>query len=186
MELRLDGFIKKALWVVLLFFVLRYLISPPTSVYDFFGVSAEAITITIIVMSLYEKWLWKYNPLEKIPKLGKKYKGRIMYCFNGKDSEKDVVLKIQQTLLKVSIKIITDEVHSNSISSSFVLENNEYVLYYTYLTNPKSKVSKDNPIQYGTCRLMIVENNNLQGIYWTSRQTIGDLYLIKLAEIIHL
>lgn len=61
-------------------------------------------------------------------------------------------------------------------------ENEQYVLYYTYITNPKSKYSKENPIQYGTCRLLINSTDKLTGTYWTSRKTIGDMELTKICK----
>lgn len=75
------------------------------------------------------------------------------------------------------MQITTNEITSNTIVANLVEENEEYILYYTYITNPKSKYSKENPIQHGTCRLMLSNKDYLTGSYWTSRQTIGDIEL---------
>ncbi|HHY08835.1 MAG TPA: hypothetical protein GX530_10075 [Corynebacteriales bacterium] len=72
---------------------------------------------------------------------------------------------------------ISSEYASTSIVSTIVCENGHYILYYTYITNPKSKYSERNPIQYGTCRLELDNTMELRGTYWTSRRTIGDIYL---------
>ena len=74
------------------------------------------------------------------------------------------------------MQITTNEITSNTIVANLVEENEEYILYYTYITNPKSK---ENPIQHGTCRLMLSNKDCLTGSYWTSRQTIGDIELKK-------
>ena len=58
-------------------------------------------------------------------------------------------------------------------------ENGEYVLYYTYITNPKSRYSTDNPVQYGTCRMTIQSDGLLTGNYWTTRKTKGDITFKK-------
>lgn len=179
MEERIKAFLSKSFWVVVVIFAIRCLIYMPSSIYDFIGCAGESITISVIIMGLYEKWLWRYNPLEKIPKMDKMYNGKIEYNYDGIYSEKETTISIKQSLLTTSVKITTNEVCSNSISSNLVLENSEYILYYTYITNPKSKYSKENPIQYGTCRLMLDDKNNLRGNYWTSRQTIGDIYLTR-------
>ena len=110
------------------------------------------------------------------------YKGIIEYNFNGAALKKDTLVKVKQTLLSIKIQITTNEITSNTIVGNLVEENEEYVHYYTYITNPKSKYSKENPIQYGTCRLLTNDNNRLVGTYWTSRQTIGDIELVKVND----
>lgn len=177
MEKRVKNYLVKSLWLVIILFVIRCWISMPTSTYSFFGSAGAAISITIVFMGIYEKWLWEYDPLEKTPRLSKRYKGEIEYGYDGNGGKKDISIFINQSLLTTSVKIITDEISSNSITSNLIFENGEYVLYYTYITNPKSKFSKDNPIQYGTCRIRVDDKNSLRGTYWTSRQTIGDIYL---------
>jgi hypothetical protein len=166
--------------MVLVLFVIRCFISEPTSLYDYFGFAGEAIGVAIILMGFYERLLWQYNPLEKIPKIKGEYSGYIEYSYNGTFDKKEATIKIKQSLLSTNVKIITDEITSNTIASSIVYENGEFILYYTYITNPKSKYSKDNPIQHGTCRLIIDNNEELQGTYWTTRQTIGDIYLKRI------
>lgn len=173
-------FLSKGLWLALILFVLRYLIWKFSSLYDFIGAAGEVISVTLFIMGLYCSCLWKYNPFEKTPKLIGTYNGIIEYNFDGKDSRKNVVVVIRQTLLSIKIQIKTNEITSNTIVGNLVEEMDEYILYYTYITNPKSKYSKLNPIQYGTCRLATSNPNNLVGVYWTSRQTIGDIELKRV------
>ena len=175
-------FLSKSLWVALVLFVFRYLLWRFNSLYDFIGAAGEVVSITIVIMGLYSSLIWRYNPFEKTPKLMGTYKGVIEYNFNDITSKKDTYVKIKQSLLSIKIQITTNEITSNTIAGNLVEENNEYVLYYTYITNPKSKYSKMNPIQYGTCRLLTSDKNRLIGIYWTSRQTIGDIELEKLND----
>lgn len=177
---KITKFLSESLWVVLILFVVRYLIWRFNSLYDFIGAAGEVISITIIIMGLYSGLLWRYNPLEKTPKLMGEYKGIIEYNFDGVKAKKDTFVKISQTLLSIKIQITTNEITSKTVVGNLIEENNEYVLYYTYITNPKSKYSKDNPIQYGTCRLLTNDKNRLVGTYWTSRQTIGDIELEKV------
>jgi len=170
-------FLTKGIWVAIAFFVIRCIISMPESAYDIFGFAGEAISVTTILMGVYNSILWKYNPLEKLPRLKGRYEGKIEYSFTGKEEIKHIEVIIKQTLLSVKVKITTDEITSNTIVSNLVDENGEYILYYTYITNPKSKFRNENPIQYGTCRLTIKSMTELKGVYWTSRQTIGDMNL---------
>ena len=170
-------FYIKSSWLVVILFIIRCLITIPILLYDYISFIGEAISVALILMGLYEKWLWQYNPLEKIPKINGKYSGYIEYSYNGNFDKKKANISIVQSLLSVKIKIYTNEISSSSITSNFIYENGEHVLYYTYITNPMSKYSKDNPIQHGTCRLQIKSKTELQGIYWTTRQTIGDIHL---------
>jgi len=169
------SFLGKSVWIAAIVFIVLYSILSPETIYDFFGIIGEVVTCTIGFMTLYEKIFWRLNKLEKIPKLHKKYHGEIVYTYNGSNQKKNVVLIIKQSLLTVIVKIKTDEITSTSVSSNLVLENDEYILYYTYITNPKSKYSMDNPIQHGTCRLVIDNVDKIDGSYWTSRKTIGDI-----------
>lgn len=177
---KITKFLSKSLWVALVLFVARYLLWSFNSLYDFIGAAGEVISITIIIMGVYSGLLWRYNPLEKTPKLMGRYKGVIVYNFDGIEAKKNTFVKISQTLLSIRIQITTDEITSKTIVGNLVEENDEYVLYYTYITNPKSKYSKENPIQYGTCRLLVSDKNCLSGTYWTSRQTIGDIELKRV------
>lgn len=179
MDDRIKKFSEKSLWVALILFVIRYLIFQFESLYDFLGAASEVIAVTLILMGAYNCFLWRLNPLEKTPKLMGTYKGHIEYNYNGESSSKDTKVIIKQTLLSIKVQITTNEITSNTIVGNLVVENDNYVLYYIYITNPKSKYSKENPMQHGTCRLVQQDKNTLVGTYWTSRQTIGDMVLIK-------
>lgn len=183
MEKRTKDFVVKCLWVAFILFILRCLICKFTSLYDFFGAAGEVITVTGIIMGLYSRVLWKYNPLEDVPKLMGEYKGIIEYCYDGVTSQKETSVSIKQTLFAIKLTNTTNEITSNTITGELVYENGEYILYYTYITNPRSKYSKNNPIQYGTCRFITSNKNKLVGTYWTSRKTIGDIELQKIKNI---
>jgi hypothetical protein len=170
-------FLSISLWVALAIFIIRCAVFTPESVYDFFGAAGEAVAATTILMALYNSVLWRFNPLEKVPHLMGEYKGTIEYNYFDKLQKKKAAIAIKQTALSVKVRIVTDQITSTSITSNLIKENDEWVLYYTYITNPKSKYSKENPIQHGTCRLVPESKTRLQGIYWTSRQTIGDISL---------
>ncbi|BEU86955.1 hypothetical protein TAMA11512_04190 [Selenomonas sp. TAMA-11512] len=182
MDSKITKLLSKSLWIALALFAIRYLIWNFNSLYDFIGAAGEVISITIIIMSLYSGFLWRYNPFEKTPKLMGLYEGIIEYNYNGAVAKKDTFVRIRQTLLSIKIQITTNEITSNTIVANLVEENEEYVLYYTYITNPKSKYSKGNPIQHGTCRLILSAKDYLSGKYWTSRQTIGDIELKRIDD----
>jgi len=177
MKENIRSFITKGFWIVGVLLLVQYIISRPTSINACFGFVGRTVSITLIIMGIYEHWLWKYNPVEKIPDINGEYLGNIEYTYDAIAGKKKVSIIIKQSLLSTCVKIITNEITSSSITSSIVFENEEYVLYYNYLTNPKSKFINGNPIQYGTCRIILNNKTELNGTYWTTQKTIGDIYL---------
>ena len=186
MDAKISKIITKSTWLAAAIFVIRYFMGyiEPLSFmkcetwYDYLGAIGEAISITTIIMALYDKFLWSINPLDSTPRLKGSYTGKLIYNYNGQH-KKSIKVDIKQTSLKVTVKITTNEITSNTITSDLIEENGEHVLYYTYLTNPSSQYSAQNPIQHGTCRLIQTDKNTLEGQYWTSRKTIGDVKLTK-------
>jgi len=181
-------FMKKSLLVAVTLFALRVFAVPEIfgsliieSGYDIISSVGEAIGTAGIIMLLYERFIWRINPLEKTPVISGSYDGEIEYQYNG-GGRKRVRAKIKQSLLSVSVLMYTDEISSRSISSVIFNNGSECVLIYSYLTHPKSSVSKRNPIAYGTCRMSIEEKGVLKGTYWTSLSTIGDITLIRESE----
>lgn len=181
MKEAIKSFTTKTVWVALTLFALYLLIFgfDVITTSDVFDVIGGVVSITIIIMGVYSSWLWRWNPFEKIPKIFGNYTGVIEFNFTGVDEKKDTSVEIKQTLFTTRVKIVTNEITSNCITSEIKKENGQNILYYTYITNPKSKYSQQNPIQYGTCRL-VIDGDYLSGTYWTTRKTTGDISLSKL------
>lgn len=177
---KISKFLKKCLYIGIGIFVFRCFFGSIESLYDFIGATGEVVSFTMISMAIYCRWIWRYNPLEKMPRIMGEYEGMIEYILDGTPHKKEAHVVIKQSLLSIKLQITTNEITSNSIVSELIEENGQFVLYYTYITNPKSKYSKENPIQYGTCKLLAGEDKKLVGTYWTSRQTIGDIELTKI------
>lgn len=169
--------LKVAFYIAIAIFIICSLISTPDSFKDISSNTGIAVLLTIIISGLYEKWGWRLNPFEKTPKLSNEYEGTIEFKYNGKTGNKNIRVYVKQSLFHLEIKLVTDETVSSTITSKIIKENGNYVLYYTYITNPKSKYSDLNPIQFGTCRFIIDDTNKLTGIYWTNRQSKGDIFL---------
>ena len=44
------------------------------------------------------------------------------------------------------------------------------------MTNPTAATQSENPIQHGTCRMILDgDNSRINGKYWTSSNTTGDI-----------
>ena len=187
MDERTKKTISRSAWTTIVLFIIRYLVGLIDGLdflkcdnwYDYFGAAGEAISVATVILLAYNKWIWQFNPFDSTPKLKGSYTGRLYYNNNGQKKSKSISVFITQTSLRVSVKITTNEITSNTITSDLIEENGEMALYYTYITNPSSQYSDQNPIQHGTCRLIQKEKNKLEGQYWTSRKTIGDIKLTK-------
>ena len=176
-----EKLLKTCAWCTIILFAIRCMISfneiiLDFSLYELFGYAGEAIGLSVILTIFYEEFLWRYNPLEKTPKLSKKYTGTLKSSYDG--IERSAVLEIKQSLLYIHITIITDESKSNSISASIDEVLGEKQLTYCYLNTPKSEYRYRSEIHYGTATLCVDNPNVLTGQYYTDRQTIGDMNFI--------
>lgn len=177
MKSKVESLIKLSGIIIILIFVILYKFKMPKSVLGYWDLILESAGYSVVVIAVYERYLWKYNPFVKMPKLKKKYTGVLSYNYKGRSGEKVVEIEIKQSFLSTDVKLKSDEISSKTITSDLVEENGEFVLYYTYTTNPLSRYSEKNPIQIGTCKLQIDEIDSIKGSYWTNRKTIGDLTL---------
>lgn len=82
----------------------------------------------------------------------------------------------QAVIAMVDSNLQTDINSSVTTTAMIVKEYGQDILYYTYMTNPSAATQSDNPIQHGTCRMVLCEDNTrLIGKYWTSSNTTGDI-----------
>lgn len=184
-------FIKMSTWVVLAVFALRCLIgwgelsdikqqaNVLKGCYTLFGFAGEAIGITALFMAAFNKWLWKWKPLNLLaggmPVLAKRYKGKIRFNWEGKDQERDSEIGIEQTFLNVIVKLGTTESSSNSVTAIIETVNNEKQLVYTYLNTPRAELQNRSAIHYGTAMLRVGEPKHISGNYYTSRLSRGSM-----------
>lgn len=174
MKERVKSFSVSFLWVALILAVIRCIISFPNTLYDVYGCIGEIISVTVFLAFLYEKWLWKYNPLEKTPVLSKEYTGTIKS--SDEDMEREASLQIKQTLFSTQILFTTVESKSKSISSSIDNILGEQQLTYCFLNTPKAEVRHRSGIHYGTAMLCVDNPKELRGYYFNDRKKIGDMH----------
>ncbi len=168
--------IKFSVTVSLFLMLILLYFQKPSTVIEYIEIIGSAVGYVAIPTLFYERWIWKINPFDDTPKLKKTYRGHIRFNRDNHWQEKEIIVRINQTFTRSVIKIKTDEMISKSLLSDIIFENGGYVLYYTYLTNPKSEYSHENPIQIGSTKVLIEEDKYLHGTYWTNRQTVGDIY----------
>jgi hypothetical protein len=149
------------------------------------------ISINIILWTIFIKWAWKwkifYPWLVQVPNLSGKWEGTLKS--NWDDGKLDPIstdMTINQSFLHIQIKINTGESRSHSVGASFDIdeERGYQQLFYSYVNTPKPSVRDRSEIHYGTTLLHFdgFEVESLEGEYWTSRETTGELELKKVKD----
>jgi len=146
------------------------------------------ISINIFLWTIFIKWAWKfkifYPWLVQVPNLSGQWKGFLKSNRNGGKSDPiPTEVTIEQSFLHIQIRIKTEESKSNSIGASFDIDEERGIrqLFYSYMNTSKPSVRHRSEIHYGTTLLHFEGFNvdTLEGEYWTSRETIGELELKK-------
>lgn len=166
----LKNCLKYIIAPAILLFISLNNIFPNIEVLDLIDI---VVTIVILVFVFYIKYLWRFNPFEKIPKIFGTYDVKFVSTHDKKIRKMKMV--INQTLYQTKIKIITEESESVSIVSNIKKINGEWKLIYTYENIPKMLERKHSNIHYGTCILSIENKKISSGYYYTDRNTKGDI-----------
>ena len=166
---------------ITIFILCCLFIKKPQKLDDFTSYAGYAVSGVGILFLLYERVLWRFIPWNRPPILKEKYDGVLKYKYKDEET-KPISIKVKQTWSSVTVYTRTDINSSYSVTGSIVKEHDDInVLYYTYQTDPTSATRKSNPIQYGTCRMILNEKNEkVSGTYWTSNKTIGDIEWIAV------
>ena len=121
MKKQIDRLLKKAMWVAVALFVIRCAVSfeeikTSPSLYAFFGYAGEAVGLAAILMILYEKLLWRYDPVSGIPCIKGYYEGSFTSTYDS--VKREASLTVKQSFLSVGITMSTGESESRSIAAS--------------------------------------------------------------------
>ena len=186
-------FLDISIWLAIIFFVIRCLISHNAVVWDWgqkhygnfaysiYGYAGEAVFLTSIFMALFNKWLWKlklFSFFAKTPVLGSHYKGSIVSDYDNKGREAE--LFVTQTFLQVSVRMKTGESSSRSLNCEIKNINDSTYLLYNYQNDPHAEIQDRSPVHYGTAMFDLTEGtNNLEGNYYTGRNTRGSMKFVK-------
>jgi len=150
---------------------------------NIYGFCGEAISLSTVIMSLFNVWIWKWKWVQKLhkePVLFSKYHGYLRSDYDGIDRECDVDVK--QTFLSISIRMKTKESTSRSLEASIIERNNVPYLLYTYQNEPHADIQSRSPIHYGTVMVEINDTQHLEGNYFTGRGTKGSMKLDAIKQ----
>ena len=176
MSERIQKLIKPSIFLAAIVFVICWVVKKPQEIGDYTTYLGYSVTAVTVCFLAYEKWLWRKIPWNRPPVLKAKYTGTIRYSYNGMSGEKSIHVQIKQSWLGIDIRTSTDINSSVTVAADIVKEYGRDVLYYTYMTNPTAATQSENPIQHGTCRMVLDgDNSRISGKYWTSSKTTGDI-----------
>ena len=171
---KFKNYIKYLITISILLFILLSKLFPEKEIMDLVDVS---VVLVGIGFTIYSKYIWKYNPFEKTPKIYGNYNVTFISTHDNKKRKMDIL--IRQTLFKTKINIITKESKSVSIVANIEKINDELKLIYTYINTPNIMERNHSDIHYGTC-ILCIENNKIEGgYYYTDRNTSGDIKFYK-------
>ena len=158
----------------------------PMNIKLLFGDLSKTVCGLTIISSLFISFGWKWKIfkgwLVVIPNLSGKWTGTMYSNYETPPLEIPTEVEIKQTFFHTIVKLKTGESKSNSLVASFDIDKDKGVaqLIYTYQNIPKATVQDRSEIHYGTTILDISEDETeLNGFYWTNRETKGDLKLTK-------
>ncbi|MES2225764.1 MAG: hypothetical protein V4480_03070 [Patescibacteria group bacterium] len=175
-------------WILVLIF------TQPNQTWDLINALKEvptAISIYAVLSLLFVKWLWRIPILHpwlvKIPNLNGTWRGVLKSDWvnpvTGKNIEPiPVLLTIKQDFSNLHCVLMTKESTSYSVVAdiNFGLGGDTSCLSYTYTNRSKASIRDRSPIHDGAAILKIIKNPqiSLEGEYWTSRKTKGDINVI--------
>jgi hypothetical protein len=174
-----------------LLFFLAYLKEQDLSnIKEFIGLAQTVLPIDLFFIAIFTNWAWKF----------KIFKGWLVTCpdLNGswvgfihsdwKNNEKGqnvqaipVLLNIKQSLFNLSCSMRTTEMESSSHSEGFLIDPDRQLkkIAYSYFCKPRISLSDRSIAHNGAVIFNIIEKpaKRLEGIYWTDRNSKGEIFL---------
>lgn len=177
----------------LVIWVLIIIITDSYSVNDFWPIAKQiplAISISALVRFIFVKRIWRWKIFQgwliKIPDLEGTWKGQLKSDWINPETRKGIdpipmILVIRQTFSSIQITLMTKESESYSTTADFCCPYSEKDIHlaYNYTNRPKTTIRDRSAIHYGAAILKIIKQPNLmlEGEYWTSRKTRGEISL---------
>ena len=137
---------------------------------------------------VFSKWLWRLRIfrgwLVPFPDVQGTWEGELKSTWKNPQTGQAVpaipaILVIRQTFSSVSCTLFTQESVSFSTAAQFSLDEESEALHlnYNYTNRPRATLRDRSTIHDGAARLRIVAmpEKSLEGEFWTSRCTTGDL-----------
>ena len=151
----------------------------------------KVASIDILLASAFIKWGWRWNKFQgwlvPFPNINGTWQGYIQTTWKDpKTGERPgpipTILTIKQTFTIVSCLMKTGEMISHSYAEGFRIESDQQIkqLAYSYTSRPIPSVIERSAPHEGTILFNIIGTpvSKLEGQYWTSRKTTGEISLV--------
>lgn len=155
----------------------------------------HAIVLYGFLYVAFEKWGWRlpvFHPwLVPHPDLQGTWTGEVRSTWINPVTGTGVApipakLIIKQTFTSISCVLVTGESHSYSLTAQINEDDDSGVLQlsYAYTNRPRARVRFRSEIHDGAAILTIKEGEGLvlEGEYWTSRKTTGEMYFTRTSR----
>jgi hypothetical protein len=154
----------------------------------------DAVMYTGIFYFLFSKYFWRFRIFRKwlvpYPNLQGTWTGVLKSTWINPKTNKSVdpipvQFCIRQDFENIHISMHTKESSSFSQAARFILESDNTIsLSYTYSNKPQATVRDRSEVHDGAAYLRIIESETLrlEGEYWTSRKTTGDINIKKTSD----
>ena len=159
------------------------------NIYNILGNITTTITIVTAICILFGSYAWKWSVFQgwlvPFPCLSGKWDGKLISTYNSENKSIPIEVTIKHKFLNIQIQVKTNESASTSICGSFDIDEDRGLkqLFYSYQNTPRMTIRAKSEIHYGTVRLKINEDATvLEGEYWTTRKTTGDINIRKVIK----
>ena len=187
-RVRLTAYIVTAAWSIVLFIAG---ISVP-------GVWSKILTaipaLVVAGFAVFDNWAWRQPKLRRFvrrPVLRGTWRGVLVSYQSLTAGEEErtepipIFLVIDQTYLKLSISLVSEESKSLTIASFLQRTGkDEFEVFYHYTNTPRMSVRDRSPRHAGGSRLEVTSlyPERLEGEYWTDRKTRGTYDAERVSE----
>lgn len=137
-------------------------------------------TIVVILVLLFDRWLWCKGPLRQVPTLPPLLRGtwRIELRTNHPDRSHEIIeayMIIRQTCSSISVSMVFDRSHSLSRIASLKDSGSGWLLTYTFGSTKAATEPASNPSSRGAAEIRISRQPRVhfEGDYWTDVGTKG-------------
>lgn len=155
-----------------------------------------AVGVTVIALNVYDKWLWRIPLLRHLPKrppnLSGTWRGIIDSEYQDPKTGEVVppikaFMVVEQTASTISIRQLTSESRSHSLTASLEKNAGMWVASFTYMNEPQLRHQRRSPMHMGAVVLNIHGSppTSIEGQYWTSRDSKGELRFDRKSKKVH-
>jgi hypothetical protein len=177
--------IQVAATTVVLVFAIGIILSGDQVKSSWLGYYSYAVTAATIALAAWNKWIWRWNWVQKLPHVPRSirgtWRGTLVSAWINPDTgqspaPKPVFLVVRQSATAISAVLLTDESSSRSTMANLAEDEIGTALSYIYLNRPKVRVEHRSRMHNGSAFLEVSGRpaNRLHGRYWTDRDTRGE------------